>query len=175
VLADDDRSATSEKLAVALVKYFFLRAPRNKDVVFVEDDLFTKSLPTFLTLLSLYNESHRLSVEPASSASTPSGSGEAELRRLLLQLNVLPDIVEEAFLYLDPAKLVRYLDGLPRLVKKAQQHDAIDPLTWRSIHVVMQHCFHLLNIELPVPVTIAPATAQHSITNSPVGAASTYA
>lgn len=141
--SDPFEDEVCEQLAVALVKYHFLRVPRMRDLVWDEGELWSKTLPRFALL-----------VRTLSGPSDAFGSGSKgdDLRSLLLLLDSLPEAVEETVTRRDPSHLVRLADAVcdqaRSVTPPAEVHEAVV--------VVLRRTLALLNVDLPPYLTHLP-------------------
>jgi arginyl-tRNA synthetase len=124
-------SEVCEQLAVALVKYHFLRVPRLRDVSWDETEVWSKTLPRFVALVRTL-------------AGSRSGRSRADRRALLLLLDSLPEAVAETVARRDPSHLVRLADAV---VEQAGASD--DAGVQEATVVVLRRALALLNVALP--------------------------
>jgi len=133
-----------EQLAVALVKYHFLRVPRMRDLVWDEGELWSKTLPRFASLM-------RVLSNPAGAA-TATAARPGDLRSLLLLLDSLPEAVDETVARRDPSHLVRLADAVCEHVRVT----TLAPDVHEAAVVMLRRTLALLNVHLPAYLTHLP-------------------
>lgn len=140
----------AEQLAVAVLAWHFLRHDRETDFTFTESDLWRTSYPQVAACVELITAvGTELPVTPHRIG--PALNERGQLRRLLLDLDRLPDIASSALATFEPARLVRYLERLLALTDRVSARHELPPhirdATAQTIHTALA----LLNIRLPAP------------------------
>jgi arginyl-tRNA synthetase len=143
----------ADRLAVALVKYHFLRPPRMKDVPWDEADLWDNALPRLARVI------HALTVEPQQAVEAPTtGKAADDLRSLLLALNRFPDAVRETVIRRDPSHLVRFVDEVCERTESVARRGHLDRDLADAVRLAVRRALRVLNVDLPPFLAALPPT-----------------
>lgn len=144
--------ATLDKLAVALVKYELMRPGRMKEIVFDETRIWKTVYPAVTRVLATLRQAAAATddlTDPRTTASR--GEPHESWRPLLLCIDEIPALVEQAARALDPAPLVRHLDEFCVLSLSRPGVHELSPLMRTLTATVAENLLSILNIEEPDP------------------------
>lgn len=149
----------AEALAVALLKFHFLRRPIDRDVTWDERSLWRETFPRFLRLFEAYATTEWRAWRGPLEEKEADG---ACCTALLIHIETFPDVARRAFEGRDPVHLVHFLEILGDQVTEStcMSHRP----TWRAVSVTMRRAHHLLALRVPrgfevlTPPPCAPAT-----------------
>jgi arginyl-tRNA synthetase len=139
-----DRLGGREALAVALVKFHFLRFRRRRDIDWREEELWSESLPRLNRVMEGLHAQ-----PPVTALQRMSAKAEGRLRSHLLMLNRFPAVVAEAFERRDPAGLVRQAELVATGAAACLRDGTLDADLHEATRIVMARALDLLGIELP--------------------------
>lgn len=152
VARDTKGSAPDEHVherALGLLKYFFLRVPRTKDVTYVESALWDVAAPRFDRIA----EAVAAARDRAESAPglVPSDDGRTlspPVRDLAFCLDDFALAARGSLVQLDPSSLVRHLDRLASAVLACTTAPDATRSVWRPAAAILDQSLALLNISL---------------------------
>lgn len=168
---DRVKRGTCEALALAVVKHHLLAVPRLRDLSFDEEALWRGSLSRIAAIVAVTTEARARRTGTGRLGEAVGGAGGPDaavaaaepVRRLLLHLNAFPAAAQSAFEHLDPAIVVRHLDGtVDRFLEAARLLPAASPL-WEVTGLVVEACLDRLNISLPPPGSALPPAVERGI------------
>lgn len=156
---------TVEQLAVALVKYHFLRLPRMKDMPWSYEDLWHRGSPRFAKVV------RTLKAAGQDEPTRLEGKSAADFRRLLLALNGFPEAIRETAVRRDPSHLVRLIDDICDLACELERRGGLSKPLVSALAAFVRRCTQLLGVRLPafpnaIPVGLFEMQQPDSAINS---------
>ena len=142
----DAKHRACERLAVALLKLYFLGHPRHEQVSYDEPGIWRTTLPRLNDALAVLRHT---TPSPVPFQETELAADDDHARRLLLRLNAFPRAVHVAYERREPAHLVRELHDLVGLWHRWQRIRPVPPSVTEATATVMRAGLALLNVELP--------------------------